>query len=186
MKTEIEQFRAGDTLQWRKSEPDYPASDGWSAHYRLSGAQQIDVDAVASGDDFDFTIKPVDSDDYIAGEYSYAGWVEKGSGASLERYTLWVGTVTITPNLAALTGTTDNRSFARIELEKIETAIKNYSTNPVTEIEIAGRRFVRPELSDLLKLRSQIRAEIEQEADAVRIEQGLGGKKVLVRMGATS
>ena len=179
---EITDFRAGDTVAWTKSSSDYPASAGWTGKYRLSGAQQIDVTAAASGDDYLFTITAQTSASFTPGFYTFSGWVEKGSGASYERHELWSGLIEILTNLATQTGVQDNRSITRRTLEKIENAIYDYSTNPVDEIEIAGRRIVRPSLADLLKFKNLLTSELAREDAATDLNAGLGRKKLLARM----
>ena len=41
------QIRAGDSVTWRVSLPDYPVEAGWQLHYALRGPQGIDLEALA-------------------------------------------------------------------------------------------------------------------------------------------
>src|SRR5262245_1932840 len=107
-------------MSWRKTSGDFPASDGWSGKYRLSGPAQIDVNGTVDVDDYLFTISSSSSMSIAAGTYTFAGWVEKGTGATKEKHTLWSGTVTVSPDLSAQKGVTDNRSQIRRTLQKIE------------------------------------------------------------------
>ncbi len=187
MLTEIPNFRAGDTVTWMKTSSTYPATDGWTAKYRItSAAGKKDVTATSSDSDYLFTIAPADSGSVAAATYTFAGWVEKGSGPTLERHTLWTGTITVSADIAAAGSAQELRTFARQNLDKVEAAIASYSVRPVLELEIAGRRIIRPSLSDLMKLRSQLLLEVQEEENLERITAGVGSKKVLGRISATS
>jgi|SRR5689334_23483977 hypothetical protein len=187
MDSELTSFRAGDSVSWTKTSDLYPPSDGWAAKYHVtSAAGKFDVSSTVDSETYLFTITSTASTALAASTYSFVGYVEKGSGAGYERHTLWTGSIEILPNLAAETTPSDRRSFARQSLEKVEAAIKSYSTRPVREIEIAGRRIVRPSLEDLMKLRSQLILEVQNEENTDRINQGLGSRKVLARLGPTS
>lgn len=180
--TEIQNFRAGDTLSWTKSSSDYPATDGWTAKYRLSGlGGQIDLTAAADGADFLFTIQANTSADYVAGAYSYAGWVEKGTGPALEKHTLWSGTIDILQDLSALEGASDQRSIARRTLERIDAAILRHATNPVEELEINGRRYKYPSMADLIRFRQTYEKAVRDEDAASNLAQGRPRSKILVR-----
>lgn len=71
-------FRAGDKVQWKISDDDYPASDSYVLKYylTLAGEGLITLTAAASGDDHLVTITAVNSADYAAGLYTYQGRIE--------------------------------------------------------------------------------------------------------------
>jgi len=184
--SELNSFRAGDSVAWKKTSDLYPPIGGWAAKYHLTSASgKFDVTSTVDSDAYLFAISSDASKALAAGVYSFVGYVERGSGADLERHTLWTGSIEILPNLADETSPSDRRSFARQSLEKVEAAIKSYSTRPVLELEIAGRRLIRPKLEDLMKLRSQLILEIQNEENLERINQGLGSRKVLARLAPT-
>jgi hypothetical protein len=60
--SELTVFFAGNTVKWKKSLADYPASEGWSLEYALTGsAGGRTVSASASGDDFLATLAAADT-----------------------------------------------------------------------------------------------------------------------------
>jgi hypothetical protein len=55
-----------------------------------------------------------------------------------------------------------------IALDRLKKAIKNYASDPVTEIDIAGRRIVRPTLGQLLTMKRNLEYEINRDAGKSR------------------
>jgi len=77
--TEPLSFRAGDKVQWKISDSDYPASDSYVLKYYLTKAGEtlITLTAAASGADHLITIAAADSASYDPGIYSYQARIEK-------------------------------------------------------------------------------------------------------------
>lgn len=68
---------AGATAKWTRSLADYPASDGWSLIYTFRGPSQLEEQvARPSGSDFAITIQADDTEDLLAGTYSWTARVE--------------------------------------------------------------------------------------------------------------
>ena len=63
-------------------------------------------------------------------------------------------------------------------LDRIKTAIKNYSTNPVTEITIGTRTLRRPTIAELVTAMKQLETEVAREG---RIAEGTGRKPIRFR-----
>lgn len=178
---EPSEITAGDTIQWKKTLSDYPASAGWALKYRfINSAAKYDITAAADGDDHLVTIAAATSAGYTAGTYTWTRRVEKGT----ERYTLGSGTVEILPDLAAKTTAFDNRSHAKTMLDAIEATLEGKATGSQLDIlkkTIGDKNIDRnPEL--LKSWRNYYRAEYKDELRKERIKQGLrGGGQAKVR-----
>lgn len=157
--TEPVSVTAGDTLTWRRSLADYPASAGWVLTYALvSGAALYTLTAAADGDDHLVTVAAATSAGYAADTYSWQAYVTLGT----ERHTVGFGTLTILPNLADQGGGYDNRSHARKTLAALEAWIENHDM-AVADYQIAGRAMRYISIPDLLKLRDAYKAEVSRE-----------------------
>lgn len=177
--TEPASVVSGDTWTWKKTLADYPAST-FTLKYRLvNAAGKIDITAAASGTDHLITVASTTTDDYAAGEYTWAAWVEKTG----ERWTVGGGTLTVKPNIAAL-NLLDGRTDAAKILDQLITAYKSYtvSNGHVAEYEIAGRRMKYRSAAEILQQISVWEARVAAEKRAERIAAGLGGgNRLLVR-----
>jgi len=176
---EPQEITAGDTITWKKSLSDYPASGGYTLKYRLiNSAGKYDITAAADGDNHLITVTATVSATYSAGTYTWQSFVEKGT----ERYTIAQGTMTIKPDLAAQTSGYDNRSHVKKVLDSIQAVIESRATRADLEKEINGKRisFMRPE--ELIKWHSHYASLYSQELNKEKINQGRGtGRKVLTR-----
>ena len=171
---------AGDTIAWRKTLSDYPASAGWVLKYRLiNAAGKIDIVASAAGDDYAITVSAATTAAYVAGQYTWQSYVEKAG----ERYTLETGRTFIKPNLSAQAGGFDIRTSARKTLDLLNAAMVEHGANAWTqEYEIAGRRMKYRSPAEFDSLRNRLKAEVAREEAAERIAAGLGGRsKIYVR-----
>jgi hypothetical protein len=181
--TEPARIRAGDTVTWRKSLGDYPATDGWTLYYRLINATaKIDITASADGADHLVSIAKTTSDDYVAGDYVLVAWVANGT----ERVSLPGGRIKIDPDLAAVSAAGyDSRTQAKKMLDAIDAALLSLSSGErlaVVEAEVAGRRL-KYDFNGLQKLRNVYAAQVRGEEAAERAALGLAPRnKLLVRL----
>lgn len=177
--TEPAVITAGDSYTWQQSLDDYPASP-WTLKYRLiNAAGKIDITATASGADHLVTLTPTTTAAYPEGDYTWTKWVEKTG----YRITLATGTVTVKPNIAALT-TLDARSDAAVIVDQLTAAYKTYTASQghVAEYEIAGRRMKFRGSAEILDQLNHWKSVLASEKRAERIAAGLGGgNKYLVR-----
>ena len=174
--------RAGDSVSWRISLADYPASDGWVLAYRLINATaKIDIAASSDGADHLVAEAAADTDGWAAGTYAWVAAVTKGAN----RYTVGSGSIEILPDLAAVAAAGyDTRSTATKLLAAIEAVLENRATRADLEYEIAGRRIKFMPLPDLLAARDKLKREVAAEIQAQRVAAGLpAGNRVLVRFG---
>lgn len=171
---------AGDTVAWRKTLADFPASEGWVLKYRLiNSAGKIDITASADGADHAISVPAATTATWSPGTYTWQSRVEKG----VERYSVEQGSITIGADLAAQAAGYDTRSTAKKTLDLIDAAlIAHGSTAWTQEYEIAGRKMKFKNVSDFLALRDRLRAEVARETATERMRSGLGSKtKILVR-----
>ena len=73
---EPEQFRAGDTIKWKRSLSDYKASESWVLKYAFRGTPGvIDITSSASGDDHLVNEVAATTAAYSPGIYDVIGFV---------------------------------------------------------------------------------------------------------------
>ncbi len=126
---------AGDTVQWLRSLPDYPASAGWSLHYRLiCSAGIIDITSTASGDDHLVSVPAATSAAWVPGNYTVALAAVNGA----DRFTLTVpySAIDVLADLAAATTATDTRTRARRILDALNLAIEGRASRSDLEYEV--------------------------------------------------
>lgn len=174
-------LQAGDTIQWQRTLPDYPAGDGWALAYRfINQASRIDVVSVADGDVHRISIAAATSSAYVPGDYTWTAFVTRGA----DRYTIGQGRVTIRHDLASQAAGFDARSEAQRALDDLRSALLKWlsTSGHVQEYEIAGRRM-RFATADEIRARMAIaQREVASEAAAQRIAAGqTTGRRVLVR-----
>ncbi len=180
---------AGDTLQWKKALPDYPASSGFTLKYRLiNAAGKIDLVSTADGDDHLISVSATLSAAYPAGTYMWISFVEKGSPAdpeadppvqdTLERHTIAQGTIDVKPSLAIQSGGLDIRSHAKKVLDALEAVIEGRASRSDLEYAIGDKRFSNMSHADLIKARSFYREEYRRElaAENVKLGKSSGGR----------
>ncbi|MEN9417396.1 MAG: hypothetical protein RI988_1016 [Pseudomonadota bacterium] len=168
---------AGDTLSWRRTLDDYPASAGWVLGYVLiNGAAKISFSSSASGDDHLVNVPAATSTNWTAGSYDWRARVTKGA----EVYTVAEGRITVRPSFAA--ATQDARSHARKTLEAIEAVIEGRASSEVTYYMIGGRQLRYIPVPELMQLRDRYRAEVAREDAAIAVAAGLPDRRrVFVR-----
>lgn len=159
---------AGDTVAWSRSFADYPASAGWSLHYKLVGpSASYSVDATASGDAFAVTIPAATSVNYAPGNYSLQEYVSNDAG---DRYTTGITPLAIAANLAAAPSAgMDTRSDAQQMLDSVNAVLKGRAGEAEQQVTINGRSIVYMPVADLLALRSRLLLQVQNE----RRSQGL-------------
>ncbi len=122
----VSEIIAGDSLQFRTSVPDYPATGGYVLTYRLvprASGSAIEITAAGSGDDYLVTVAAATTASWAAGEYSWHAYVTLGGA----RYTVGDGQITIKPNPATLAAGTDTRSEAAKAVADLKSALKAWS-----------------------------------------------------------
>jgi len=172
-------IRAGMTTSWTKVLSSYSQVDGWALKYRLAGVSaQYDIAAVGVGTSWTVTIKSDTSKGWVAGSYILTGFVEKGTGADLQRFEIFNSTVGLLPDTAAAASAIDLRSHARRELALIEAAIEKWTGRPI-ELIIDGKTRIYQKLQELYSVRQFYAAEVKSEVNAERVSHGQKSNKSL-------
>ncbi len=171
--------RAGDTLAWRRSIVEYPATEGWVLAYALlsASAPKITLTADADGADHLISVSAATTATWPAGPRTWSARVTKGA----EAYTLGIGTIEILPDIA-VAASFDGRSHARKMLDAIEAALLNAATSAqldVIEAEFNARR-IKYDRAGLIKLRNLYRIEVAREPLAAGAGAGRG--RIMLRM----
>lgn len=170
---EPEKFIAGDTVKWKISLSDYPASAGWVLSYALRGPQSIDFFATASGADHQVTLAAAATAAYVAGKYKFQSAVTKAG----ERYVINEGYIAVKENLAAITTPTDRLLSLEADITAIESYVaKNYK---FASYSIGGRSLNQIATADLLTLLNKLRIERNGLRDEERIRRGLGSGRII-------
>lgn len=173
---------AGDTLTWKKTLTNYPASAGWTLRYRLiNAAAKIDIIAAASGDDHLVTVAAATSTAYAAGTYDWQSYVTNAGG---ERYTIEQGSMDVLANWAGAAAGLETRSTAQQILDVLEAQWLKAATNRayVFEYQVAGRKMKFATRQEWVIELDYWRREVAREKRAARLAAGReSGRKVYVR-----
>lgn len=170
---------SGDTLDFLTPLADYPQSGGWTLKHRLvprfSTPAQTPIEITSSsfdGTSYRTQVAPAVTATWVAGDYSWASWVEK-TGA---RQQVDSGLVTIKPDPATLTQGHDGRSEARQVYDGLMALWVAHSTTGralTAEYTIAGRSMRFHGTADLLKQLQYWKGQVDSEERAEKLGKGL-------------
>jgi hypothetical protein len=175
--TEPAAVTAGDTLTWRRSLADFPASAGWVLAYAIvSRTDKLTITAAADGDDHLVTVPAAISAGWPPGEYTWQATVSLGD----VRHTVGTGRLSVAPDLTTQTSGYDARTSAQAALDAVNAWLK--TAQPwVSEYEIGDRRL---KYADVLAYRSKLQAEVAAELRAADLAAGSPrAGKLYVRFG---
>lgn len=174
------QVTAGMTWDWPVTFTGYAPPD-WTLKLLLrplfaAPAQAaITIQGVADGSGWRIQQTAGQTQSVVAGAYQFDYYAERGA----ERKPLRSGFAAVLQNPLTATQGLDTRTFARRALESIEAVLQNRATLDQMEFQIAGRMLKRTPITDLLKLRNQLRLEVAAEDAEQRLNDGLGGGSVI-------
>lgn len=173
--TEPASVTAGDTIQWTKALPDYPASAGWVLSYAFTGPGNISITSTASGDDHAVTVTAATSAAWAAGAYIGQAYVTKAT----ERYTVATGLqLSVAANLATASGL----SWARRCLAAIKAVLEGKASSDLLSTKINDKELRKYTPAELIPLYRFFEQEVAREDQAAKVAAGLGsGNRVLVR-----
>lgn len=155
---------AGDSLTFRATLPDYPASQGWALAYTLASTAGVhSIPTTADGDVHVVDVSASTTATWAAGRYRVQAAVTKGS----ERRTVDAFDVRVLPNLIAATDPVDTRSHARKVLDAIEAYIETGSPTAAS-VQIGVRQVQNIPLPELLAFRGRYRIEVRREESGGR------------------
>jgi hypothetical protein len=172
--TEPAQIRAGDLLQWKRTDlnTDYTNSAytlKYSSRLEGAGSTDFDIAATASGDDYLISVGKAVTAAYTVGTYHWQMYITRTSDS--ERLTLDSGTWKVVPNRD--TATTDPRSHAKTMVEKIEALLEGRADADVASYSIAGRSLTKLSIDELMTWRDRYKTEYLRE---LRRERALNGQ----------
>lgn len=116
--------RAGDTWQWIRSLPDYPAPDWVLTYTFYSAAGVFSFQSVASGTDHLVSVDAATTAAYAAGRYDWSAAVTQGD----ERYSIGSGSLQVLPDVSAA-DSYDGRSHSRRMLDAITATLEGRATD---------------------------------------------------------
>lgn len=160
---------AGDTLTWKRSFANYPASAGWTLAYVLnSPTQRIVVspgDITADGDAFSVAIPSSETKTWAPGTYQWLAVVQLAAADPVpaQRFTVALGRINIAFDLLDATAPQDTRTQNEIALANIDAMLAGTASSGVEEYNIAGRMLRRYGLPELRALRSDFASRVRQE-----------------------
>ena len=175
------QIRAGDTIKWRDdagadSLGNAITSATWTLTYYLRfdhNNEGATVVGTAYGSGWEFTISQATSAAFDTGQWYWQAEATKSG----EHVTLGAGQLKVLPSLSYTGSPTafDGRSQAQIDLDAVDAAIRAIVTGGVVrQYSIGNRSLSKYDLSDLLALQSQLKAQVVREQKAELIANGLG------------
>lgn len=169
------ELRAGDSIDWTASAPDYTDADGWALSYvLLSVSARVTIDATADGDGWAVAIPAAESGTLAAGVWRWSVHAANGD----DRATIMAGTVKVLadPLGAAAADGLDLRSWAEQQLALVEAALAGTLTSAQESKQVstsAGTVAIKyVPRGDLVVLRSQLKDEVAGEDAARRIANG--------------
>lgn len=134
--SEPTKINAGDTVEFTKSLPDYPAST-YDLFYKIIGRNAISaaIEATADGDDFEITIASSVTQNFAKGQYRLVGYV---TGASSFQKTIYDAPLEIDTNYAAATAVTDTREFWQKIIDALQAAMQSRASIVQSAMTVPG------------------------------------------------
>lgn len=133
-----DQITAGDSVAWKKSFSDYPASDAWVLSYAFTkSGTRILFNAGADGADHLVELATGDTVDWAAGEYAFQAYATKGT----ERYQVDDGIVEVRPNLATASGGLAALPYCFTVRDAIVAVFEMRATESQTSLAVGGRQI---------------------------------------------
>lgn len=176
------QFTQGDTITW-----DLPGSVNYAndpvtnANYtckyylRNFNGAALTITGSNKADGWTFVITSTQTADLEDGKWQYQAVASKTSGS--DEVTLERGSLTIDQSLVytgASPGKIDLRTKAEKMLELVENALEGIVTNKAAEYTIGDRTFKYMDISELRRLRTLYKAQVNREQRKDKISQGKG------------
>lgn len=173
----------GNTWQWSRDFPDYPAGGSYTLAYYFKSPDSAfsisGVEITANGSAFVATKAATDTASIRPGSYFWQAYATSGAA----RYLAGEGWMSVTPDLATAGGY-DARAHAQKVLDAVEATLEGRASLDQLAISIGGRSLSRTPIGDLLALRDHYRREVQALKSAAALENELGNRRRLfVRFG---
>lgn len=180
-------FVAGDTIKWRLTYSDYPATT-WQLNIYLRGPVKKtwawSSEITASGSDFDVDVAASVTAAYPADDdYWLFAYVTDGT----QRQQVYSAKLAIKPDLAATTDAYDGRTHAKKMLDAIEATLEGRATREEMSYTVnAGgiqQQVSLLNFDELIKARQFYADVVKSEEAAERIANGTGksGRQIYTR-----
>lgn len=207
---------AGDTVEFGVNVPDYLPEDDWTLKLRIAPRFTSPVQAAVTltatdgpyeidDESFDYAItaSPSTTENWAAGQYAFAFWVEKAGARVTLEGTQYQGELTILQNVATMGATqgVDMRSQAQKALDYAQQALADAqqraatigtstASGAVVEYRIGDRMVkysnaqeAQQAVTTLLAVISHLKWEVKREKRAEALAKGLPDpRKTYVRM----
>lgn len=175
---------AGDSISFRKTLPDFPASAGWSLKYELRGGA-VPVEFVSTPDG-DSHVLSVDADvttSWLPGDYVFAGFAELGQ----QRTQFFLASLTITADLETVTGDTPVTTHAQRMLVKLELQLEKMAEDDIIDSTVEGTEIRREARKEIYTMRKKYQRERESEIAAENVNNGReSGRRIVTRLNIMS
>jgi hypothetical protein len=133
-----EKITAGDSVNWKKSFVNFPASEGWTLSYVLTKTgQQITFAGTVDGDAHLIQIAAATSATWEAGEYIFDAYVTKAA----DRQRVDHGLVEILTNLAAQIDGYNGLPYCFTVRDAIIAVLELRATESQSSIAVGGRQI---------------------------------------------
>ena len=171
---------AGDRIAWKRTDlgADYPPASyslSYSARSEGTTSYEISITTTESGNDYLVQVAAATSAAWVPGRYQWQAYIIRTSDS--ERITVGTGVFEVKTN--ADTSDADTRSFARITLENLQTAIQTLSSKTASSYTINGRQMTYMDLPKLESMRAAYQAMVNSED---RKANGTGGGKLVMKL----
>lgn len=120
---EPEEITAGDYVQWKITDSDYPATTYTLTYALVKSGVLIEITAAADGTDHLITLSAATTAAYAVGEYKWQSYMTSGS----ERYNIDSGTLEVLPDFATQSTGYDDRTHVEKVLEWLRTSFESSS-----------------------------------------------------------
>lgn len=157
-------LRAGDSLHFTATFPDYPVSEGWSLSYVLRGIGQLDTSAteITAGDtgvDWDVLIAADRTQVLDAGTYTWFAVMTGSGDTDGLRNIVAEGRIVVTANpLDADAG--DFRAQCEKDLEVVQAALASRLTDDMQSYMIGGRQVVLIPIRELYAIETRLKRQV--------------------------
>jgi hypothetical protein len=173
---------AGETLNYRLTVADYPASAGWAMRLILNpraGGTVITVNGTADGDEHLIQIQAGVTVNWTPGQYAWEIWAINGG----EQYQVEGGQIQIVPGLIGAVAGADTRTQAQKALDDARAALAAW-TPTQRRYRIAGREMEFNDSAAILRVISYWENECKREEAAQALAAGRPNpRRLLVRLG---
>ena len=165
---------AGDTWDWERELSDYPAGTWTAVWYFGNALGQFSVAAGVSGTKHTASVAAATTAARVPGRYRWRLAVSSGG----TRYTVEEGWAEVLQDPATATNV-DWRSSARVQLDNVESYLRDPNNLSAASYSIGGRALSRWSRAELLAEQSRLRMEVRSEDAAEDMAAGLGNPRRL-------